>query len=585
MAGDSTTRKASEVLNMCEVAGAGVVAVDEAGAPQSVRALRAADATRDANAVCDAEAARCKGATPGAGVARGAASTRAAGARALYLDCASGIAGDMFVAALLDLGGEAAERVLREVLASLPMDGFGVEVARVKKSGIDCCDFNVVLDEVHDGHDHDMDYLHGAGHTPHDHDHDHDHSHGHADHHHAHRGLADIVAIIDAAAMTPAARAFAKKTFRILAEAEARAHGVPLEQVHFHEVGAVDSIVDIVAAAVLVDCLRVERTIVCALTDGHGTIRCQHGIIPVPVPATLNICTAHGLPLSSCDIEGELVTPTGAAIVAALEPELDLPERYAVRRVGLGAGKRAYERPSILRAMFIEDLGCAYAPAFVSASAPARAGEGGEPSFGAASTSVGPSSSDAAACTEEGSRIGLGAAASDSAALSSNGIDDAGETLRAASRSAQPYSDETAAPNTIVKLECDIDDCSSEVLAYAAERLRAAGAREVHWLPIFCKKGRPAYQLQVICAPEDIDLLQQIIFTETTTIGIRRQVMERTVLERTFTTVKTPWGKVRCKALALPDDDVRYVPEYEDCAELARCTGLPLQDILRSVSR
>ena len=386
--------------------------------------------------------------------------------------------------------------------------------------------------------------------------------------------------------MTPAARAFAKKTFRILAEAEARAHGVPLEQVHFHEVGAVDSIVDIVAAAVLVDYLQIERTIVCALTDGHGTIRCQHGIIPAPVPATLNICTAHGLPLSSCDIEGELVTPTGAAIVAALEPGLDLPERYAVRHVGLGAGKRTYERPSILRAMFIEDLGRAHAPASVFASAPARAGEGSEPSFGAASTSAGPSSSDALACTEKDARIDLGVAASDSAALPSNGVDDAGGTSRAAaSRSTQSHSDETAAPNTIVKLECDIDDCSSEVLAYAAERLRAAGAREVHWLPIFCKKGRPAYQLQVICAPEDIDLLQQIIFTETTTIGIRRQVMERTVLERTFTTVKTPWGKVRCKAIALPDGDVRYVPEYEDCAGLARCTGLPLQDILRSVSR
>ncbi len=505
------------------------------------------------------------------------------GARALYLDCASGIAGDMFVGALLDLGGKAAERALREVLASLPFGGFNIEVARVKKSGIDCCDFNVVLDEAHDGHDHDMDYLHGAGHAlhDHDHDHDHDHPHGHAGHRHAHRGLADVEAIIDAAAMAPTARTFAKKTFRILAEAEARAHAVPLEQVHFHEVGAVDSIVDIVAAAVLVDYLQVGRTIVCALTDGHGTIRCQHGIIPVPVPATLNICTAHGLPLSSCDTRGELVTPTGAAIVAALEPEFNLPEHYAVRCVGLGAGKRAYERPSILRAMFIEDLGCAHAP--VSASVFARTGEGSETGLGVALTSAAPSSSDTAACTEEDAKPSLGATDSASATLPSAESSDATAASRAAiAHPARRLSDETAAPNTIVKLECDIDDCSSEVLAYAAERLRDAGAREVHWLPIFCKKGRPAYQLQVICAPEDVDLLQQIIFAETTTIGIRRQVMERAVLERSFTTAETPWGTVRCKQIALPDGSTRCVPEYDDCAEFARRSGLPLQDIMRA---
>ena len=373
--------------------------------------------------------------------------------KTLYLDCQAGIAGDMLVAALLDLGGKPALERLTQMLEKLSLEGFSVSVTRVKKAGIDCCDFDVKLDAAHENHDHDMAYLHGLGDTSHDHD-----------HHHAHRGLAQVEQVIDAASLSDRARGLARDAFRILARAEAKAHGLPIDQIHFHEVGAVDSIVDVLAAAFLIDDLDIERAIVPALTDGHGTIRCQHGVIPVPVPATLNICIAHGLPLSSSSVEGELVTPTGAALVAALEPEFSLPERYTIRAVGLGAGKRSYERPSILRAMLIEEL-------------------------------------DA--------RVG------------------------AAAREPRPsLSAETQAPNCIVKLECDIDDCSPEVLAYAAERLREAGAREVHWLPIFCKKGRPAYQLQVIVEPSDVLRMEEIILSETTTIGIRRQQMERTCLPR-----------------------------------------------------
>lgn len=428
--------------------------------------------------------------------------------KTLYLDCQAGIAGDMLVAALLDLGGKPALERLTQMLEKLSLEGFSVAVTRVKKAGIDCCDFDVKLDAAHENHDHDMAYLHGLGDTSHDHDHDHDH-------HHAHRGLAQVEQVIDAVPLSERARGLARDAFRILARAEAKAHGLPIDQVHFHEVGAVDSIVDVLAAAFLIDDLDIERAIVPALTDGHGTIRCQHGVIPVPVPATLNICIAHGLPLSSSSVEGELVTPTGAALVAALEPEFSLPERYTIRAVGLGAGKRSYERPSILRAMLIEEL----------------------------DAHVG-----VAAC---GPRPSLSA--------------------------------ETQAPNCIVKLECDIDDCSPEVLAYAVERLREAGAREAHWLPIFCKKGRPAYQLQVIVEPSDVLRMEEIILSETTTIGIRRLQMERTCLPRAIESVETPWGDVLVKTVRLPDGTRRTTPEYEACAAIARDKGVALQTVMDAV--
>lgn len=424
--------------------------------------------------------------------------------KTLYLDCQAGIAGDMLVAALLDLGGKPALGRLTQMLEKLSLEGFSVAVTRVKKAGIDCCDFDVKLDAAHENHDHDMAYLHGLGDTSHDHD-----------HRHAHRGLAQVEQVIDAAPLSERARGLARDAFRILARAEAKAHGLPINQVHFHEVGAVDSIVDVLAAAFLIDDLDIERAIVPALTDGHGTIRCQHGVIPVPVPATLNICIAHGLPLSSSSVEGELVTPTGAALVAALEPELSLPERYTIRAVGLGAGKRSYERPSILRAMLIEEL----------------------------DAHVG-----AAACEPRPS-----------------------------------LSAETQAPNRIVKLECDIDDCSPEVLAYAVERLRETGAREAHWLPIFCKKGRPAYQLQVIVEPSDVLRIEEIILSETTTIGIRRLQMERTCLPRAIESVETPWGDVLVKTVRLPDGTRRTTPEYEACAAIARDKGVALQTVMDTV--
>ena len=323
----------------------------------------------------------------------------------LYLECNAGISGDMLVAALLDLGAD--REALDAALKSIPAQGFSYNISRVSKAGVDCCDFDVILDAEHENHDHDMEFLHGAGlaaahvhthedhtheehehhhdhdykhihihthegtsegagehehsHEEHEHHHDHDHVHeGHEHtphehhHHHEHRGLKEVIEIINGTQMSDKARALALKIFDIIAEAEGKAHAVAKENVHFHEVGAIDSIVDIVAIAVCFDSLGIDEVIVPELCEGRGTVRCQHGVLPVPVPATANIMQSFGLNVRLLPVQGEFVTPTGAAAAAALMTSEELPEQFKICAIGLGAGKRAYERPSILRALIIE---------------------------------------------------------------------------------------------------------------------------------------------------------------------------------------------------------------------------------------
>ncbi len=519
--------------------------------------------------------------------------------KTLYLECASGISGDMVVGALLDLGAN--EAGLRRALDSLNVEGFEIAVTRKQISGIDACDFDVVLDEAHESHDHDMDYLYGGldgeeahehhhdhesdhdhdhghdhEHDDHDHNHDHDHKHAHkhghkhrhwfkhkhkhhgrnsADemafdethdhgaehdrghdhayahghdaehdhahnhghehthdhgghhHHHEHRSPADIAAIIDAADLAPRAKATAHRIFDIVAQAEAKAHGLPIEEVHFHEVGAVDSIVDVVAVAYCLDDLDVSDVYVTPLAEGHGRVRCAHGVLPVPVPAVTNIVAAHGLVLEQRDMQGELVTPTGAAIAAAVRTMDTPPTAYRVIRTGLGSGKRAYDPPSTVRAMVIE-------PVQVPEAAP------------------------------------------------------------------QPQAQTLGMPD-LWKLETELDDCTGEALGYVAQLLYDAGAFEVHYLPVFMKKNRPGYQIEVLCGTTKITELENIIFENTTTIGIRRCPEWRTALPREARQVETPLGTVQVKVVTLPSGVKRAYPEHDSVAALSNRAEISYQEALR----
>ncbi len=418
--------------------------------------------------------------------------------KTLYLECYSGISGDMTVAALLDLGAD--REVLKESLKSLPVGGFRTEITRVKKSGLDACDFSVILEQ--DNHDHDMEYLHGSeksytGHHEHSHEVNNEHHHGHThshEHPHEYRGMKEITEIIQKSEMTVRAKKMAMRVFDILAQAESKAHGVPVEEVHFHEVGAVDSIVDIAAIAICMDNLDISNVIVPVLYEGTGFIRCQHGQIPVPVPAVTHIAETHKLKLKITDIQGELVTPTGAAVVAAFRTSDRLPEDFTMLKTGIGAGKRQYRCPGILRAMLIRET------------------------------------------------------------------------------------TDLQIKDIIWKLETDMDDCGGEMMGHVMNLLMANGAREVHYTPIYTKKNRPAYTLTVICKESEREKLENLIFSETTTIGIRRVEMERTILRREIQKKDTPVGTAIVKACTLPDGNIRYYPEYENVAELAERNQLSFRE-------
>ena len=362
----------------------------------------------------------------------------------LYFECSSGISGDMAVAAMLDLGVDP-EKVVRGV-KGLGLKGYRISITDVEKSGIRAKDFAVVLD--HDNHDHDPDYLYGKDH--------------HAqDHCHEHRTYPDMVEIFRKGDLSPRALGIAVRIATILAEAEAEAHGVPMNEVHFHEVGALDSIIDIAALAICIDELDVDDVCFSDLYEGTGMIRCQHGLIPVPAPAVANIARRHSLPLRITDSKGEYVTPTGAAFAAAVRT-CDPPGSFTIGSIGIGAGKRPSERTGIVRAMILKPK---------------------------------------------------------------------------------------AESETVVKLECNVDDSTGEALGFAMERLFAAGAREVNYTPVFMKKNRPAWLLTVICKGSERRDLEDIIFRETTTIGIRRCTMERTKLDREIVTVSTPLRGCGCEGV------------------------------------
>lgn len=407
--------------------------------------------------------------------------------KALYFDCFSGISGDMCLGALLDLGVVDAEAFVRQ-MSKLGLNEYTLNITKTKKHNFSATDVDVMV------HNHEGCGGHGDGHAE---------EHGHCPHSHAHgRGLSDIFSIIDRSGISARAKKMAKDIFFVIARAEAKVHQQSIDQVHFHEVGAVDSIVDIVGTAVLIDMLGVERIFCSELSEGRGFVRCQHGLIPVPVPATAQILAEVGAPVKRVDIQTELVTPTGAGIVAALASGFGEMPRLAGAKIGYGAGKKDLATPNLLRVYYgeLKNDVC---------KGPGR---------GAASR----------VCTNE---------------------------------------------DTVVVIETNIDDMTAQNAGFVMEELFCKGALDVFFTPIVMKKNRPALKLSVLCAPGKGADMEDIIFTHTSTIGIRKYMASRCILEREVLQVDTEWGKIDVKA-SYYGNLVKYMPEYESVAKAARAQGV-----------
>ena len=406
----------------------------------------------------------------------------------LYLDCASGISGDMTVGALLDLG--ASREKLVRALDSLGVSGYHLHFGRTKKCGIDAYDFDVHLEEEEHHHDHEHSHdEHNHSHDEHDHEHHHDHEHTHEHEHshdhahthdhmhpHVHRNIHDIFEIIDRLDASDRVKNLARRMFEIVAGAESKAHGIPVSEVHFHEVGAIDSIVDVISAAF-------------CLED----------------PATANIAAAQGLELTLRDVEGEMVTPTGAAIAAAFRTEAALPKKYQIEKIGIGAGNKDFAHANILRAMLLTDK----------------------------------------TVDVETGKEGLDA-------------------------------------SSMWVLEANLDDCTGEALGYAMEVLLEAGARDVWYTPAYMKKNRPAYVLHVLTTAEKREELEQLVFSCTTTIGVRRYPVERTILPREVKEIQTRYGAAKVKICKRGGVDTCY-PEYESVRAICRETGKRFMEVFHGV--
>lgn len=437
----------------------------------------------------------------------------------------------MTVGALLDLGAD--REALVKALDSMGLGGYHLHFGRKETCGLDAFDFDVHLEETGEGHSHEHAHSHEGGHAHgHAHSHEEGHAHGHmhsheACHHHSHeeshgpvhahrhvhRNLYDVYEIIDRLDSGSRVKELARKMFKIVAEAESKAHGLPIDQVHFHEVGAIDSIIDIVSVAFCIDNLDIREVVVSPLSEGHGHVHCQHGVLPVPVPATANIVSAHGLKLRFTDNEGEMVTPTGAAIAAALGTREELPAECRLIKIGMGAGNRVFNQANVLRAMLLE----------------------------------------------EGNRnMPWGETAS---------IADAKEE----GKKEDPETD-------MWVLETNLDDSTGEMLGFVMEALLEAGAADVWYTPIYMKKNRPAYELSLLCRESVRELLEDILFTQTTTIGIRRHRVERTVMERETGNVETKDGIVKVKICSHKGKNFFY-PEYESVREICRKTGKDFQNV------
>ena len=454
--------------------------------------------------------------------------------RIAYLDCFSGISGDMFMGAMVDAG--VSPKLLEDTVAALNI-GAKLEISKVKRGGISGTKVDVYANGEKDlpretfweqqpdhSNEHTDAHSHGDGHNhPHEHSHhSQEHSqpgHGHESTHHQHaRGLTEIREIIEKSAITPTAKATAIRIFEALGEAEAEIHGTSIHDVHFHEVGAVDAMVDIVCAAAAAESLGVDEWICSPLNVGSGTVKCAHGTLPVPAPATLRLL--KDAPIYSSGPQVELVTPTGAAIVKTLASRFATFPAMKIDHSGYGAGTRDFpNHPNLLRLTIGEAM-----PAPVANSSQAQMH-----------------------------------ASPANAGLATEGL----------------------ASETITVLEANLDDLSPQVLAYAMERLLAEGALDVFSVPVQMKKSRPGALLTVLAKTEDANRLTKTVFAETTTLGVRRRDEQRQTLSRRWQTVDTTWGPVRIKIANMNGSVSNYAPEYEDCRALAEAKQVPLRTVMQ----
>jgi len=443
--------------------------------------------------------------------------------RIAYLECFSGISGDMFLGALVDAG--VSPRLLEDTVAALGL-GAKLEISRVVRSGISATKVDVWVEGEKDMPRQEYSAKHSAAHAaapalieasghhehPHEHGHSHSHEHTHSHtspgehaphtHGHTHRGLNEIRKIISAAPISDHAKKTATSVFEALGAAEAKIHDVPVEEIHFHEVGAVDAIVDIVCAAVGAEALAVDEFVCSALNVGGGTVQCAHGTFPIPAPATLELL--REAPVYSSGVQAELVTPTGAAIVKTLARRFEAFPPMQVERAGYGAGSRDFEHnPNVVRLVI---------------------GEAAKP------------------------------------------LDKVNS-------------------ETISVLEANIDDLNPQVFGYVLDRLLQEGALDVFGVPVQMKKNRPGTLLTVLCQSADAIKLTQLIFAETTTLGVRQRQEVRQTLARRWENVRTQWGEVRIKIASMNGTVTNYAPEYEDCRRIAAEHHVPLKNVMQEATR
>jgi len=409
-----------------------------------------------------------------------------------YLDCFSGISGDMFLAALVDAGVPFS--ILQEAVDALRIDA-RLDLRRVDRSGIDAAKINVLTIEGNVAEHH----AHAPAPDSHNHDHLHGHVHG--------RSLSSIQEIISNSGLPLAVQSTALKAFELLGKAEARIHNMPIESIHFHEVGAVDAIADIVATAAGCNWLQVDRWFCSPLNVGGGHVHCAHGRFPVPAPATLELL--RDFPIYSSGVQKELVTPTGAALLRALDASPSDFPAMRMNATGYGAGSRDLPgQPNVLRLVVGESAAADLHHAHDHLNA--------------------------------GTRIGI--------------------------------------------IETTIDDVTPELMSYIADRLLSAGASDVYRTSVQMKKGRTGTLLTVLCSPARAQSLQQILFAESTTLGLRYREEQKIVLAREFVSVDTPWGDIRIKLGLLDGAVVNAAPEYEDCRLAAEKYSVPLKQVMQTAA-